>query len=120
MADSFRQSIDNIPENITYFYGDDNLESTGRTRLQVNTVNERLGVVDIAHSKMPKTLRDQHVKDLSLVRHRTGLDLEGTCYLLQRYVGSGLLILLELELSQTQSTMNMVTHRSLGSDRPYL
>ncbi len=81
------------------------MESTGRTRLQVNTVNERLGVVDIAHSKMPKTLRDQHVKDLSLVRHRTDLDLEGACYLLQRYVGCSLLILLELELSQTESTM---------------
>jgi hypothetical protein len=101
LADSFRQSIDNIPENITYFYGDDNLESTGRTRLQVNTVNERLGVVDIAHSKTAKALRHRHVKDLSLNGHCTSLDLERAYYLLQRYVCSGLLILLKLELSQT-------------------
>jgi len=81
------------------------LESTGRTRFQVNSVNERLGVVDIAHSKTPKALRDRHVKDLSLIGHHTGLDLERVYYLLQRYVGCSLLILLELELSQTESTM---------------
>ncbi len=81
------------------------MESTGRTRLQVNSVNEGLGVVDIAHSKTPKALRDRHVKDFSLIGHRTSLNLERACYLLQRYIGSGHLILLELELSQTSSTM---------------
>jgi hypothetical protein len=76
LADSYSQSINSIPENITYFYGDDNLESTEGARFQVNSVDERLWVVDIAPSKTPKTLRGRHVENLSLVRCRTGLDLE--------------------------------------------
>jgi hypothetical protein len=53
------------------------LESTRGARFQVNSVNKRLRVVDIAPSKTPKMLRDRHVKDLSLVRcHTSGLDLE--------------------------------------------
>jgi hypothetical protein len=70
------QSINSIPENITYLYGDDNLESTTGARFQVNSINKRLWVVDIALSKTPKTFWDRHVKDLSLVRGRTGLGLE--------------------------------------------
>jgi len=75
------QSIDIIPENITYFYGDDDLESTRGPRFQVNTVDERLGIVDIAHSKAPKTLRGGH--DLSLIRCRSCLDLD-RAYCLRR------------------------------------
>ena len=76
LTDSHGQSINSIPENITYFNGDDNLESTRGARFQVNSINERLRVVDIAPCKTPKTLRDRHVKVLSLVRCHTGLDLE--------------------------------------------
>jgi hypothetical protein len=75
------------------------LESTRGARFQVNTVNERLWVVDIAHSKTPETLRDRHVRDLSLVRCRAGLDLETWrgYYLLQRVVPGVLLMFLELD-----------------------
>ena len=52
------------------------MESTRGARFQVNTVNERPWVVDIAPGKTPKTLWDRHVKDLSLVRCCTGLGLE--------------------------------------------
>ena len=75
LAAIYTQSINSIPKNITYFYDDDDLESTRRSRLQVNSVNERLWVVDIVPSKTPKTLRDRYIKDLSLIRsRRTGLD----------------------------------------------
>jgi len=75
------QSIDSITENITYFYGDDDLESTRGPGFQVNSVDKRLGVVDIVHSKAPKTLWGGH--DLSLIRCRTCLDLDGA-YCLSR------------------------------------
>ena len=86
----------------------------------MNPVNERLGVVDIAPSKAPKTLRDWHIKDLSLIRLHIGLDLERAHGLSQRYIPSILLILLELEFSKAQGTEDLATHQSLRSDRPYL
>lgn len=58
LTGSYRQSINSIPENVTYFHGDDNLESTRGALFQVNTINERLRVVDIAISKAPKTPLD--------------------------------------------------------------
>jgi len=73
LADSYSQSIAGVPENITYFYGDDDLESTIGTGFQVNFVNERLGIADMAHSKTPMTLRDRRDMDLSSIRYRTRL-----------------------------------------------
>jgi hypothetical protein len=81
LADCYSQSIDSIPENVTYLYGDDDLESTKGPWLQVNSINERLRIVDIAPSKTPKALRDRYIKDLSLIQLRTGLDLERVSYL---------------------------------------
>jgi len=63
----------------------------------VNTVNERLRVVDVTPSKAPKMLRDRYIKDLSLIRPRIGLDLERAHGLSQGYIPSVLLILIELE-----------------------
>jgi hypothetical protein len=84
----------------------------------VNPINERLGVVDIALSETPKTLRDRYIKDLSLIRLRTGLDLERVHCLRQRCIPNVLLILLELDFSEVQRTEDLTTHRSLWSDRP--
>ena len=112
------QSIDSIPENITYFYGDDDLESTRGPRFQVNSVDERLGIADIAHSKAPKTLRGGH--DLSLIKRCTCLDLDRAFCLRHWYVAGILSILLELVFIQTQSTEDLTTHWSLRSDRPFL
>ncbi len=114
------QSIDSIPKNITNFYGDDDLESTRGARFQVNSIDERLGIADIAHSKTPKTLRDGHDMDLSLIGCRAGLDLDRAFCHRRWYVADVLLILLELVFSQTQSTKDLTTHRSLRSDWPFL
>jgi hypothetical protein len=90
----------------------------------VNTINERLGVVDVASvatSKAPKTLRDRDIKDLSLIRLGIGLDMERAHGLSQRYIPSSILLIrLELEFSKAQRTENLATYRSLRSDRPYL
>jgi hypothetical protein len=86
----------------------------------VNTINKRLRVVDIALSKTPKTLRDRYIKDLSLIRLCTGLDLERVHCLRQRCIPNVLLILLELDINETQGTEDLTTHRSLWSDRPCL
>ncbi len=86
----------------------------------MNPVNERLGVADVAPSKVPKTLRDRHIKNLSLIRLRIGLDMERAHSLSQGYIPSILLILLELEFSKAQGTEDLETYRSLRSDRPYL
>src|SRR6266403_3860377 len=102
------RSIDGTPENITYFYGDDDLESTRGPRFQVNSVDERLGIADIAHSKVPKTLRGGH--DLSLIRRCTCLDLDRAYCLGCWYVAGILLILLELVFKP------VIKHR--GSDYP--
>jgi hypothetical protein len=120
LADSYSQSINSIPKNITYFYGDDNLESTRGPRFQVDSINERLGVVDITPSKTPKTLQDRYIEDLSLIRLPTSLDLERVHCLSQRCIPNILLILLELDFSEAQGTEDPKTHRSLWSDRPYL
>jgi hypothetical protein len=86
----------------------------------VNSINERLRVVDIALSETPKTLRDRYIKDLSLIRLRTGLDLEMFHCLRQKCIPNILLILLGLDFSEVQGTEDLTTHRSLWSDRPYL
>jgi hypothetical protein len=121
LADSDSQSIDGIPDNVSYIYRDHNLKSTGRIRFQVDTVNERLWIVDIAPSKTPKTLGDRHINGLS-VRHCTALDWDRPYCLGQRCVASVhiLLILLELEFNRTQQTEDVVKHRSLWSNRPRL
>ena len=49
------------------------MESTIGTGFQVNFVNERLGIADMAHSKTPMTLRGGRDMDLSLIRYRTRL-----------------------------------------------
>jgi hypothetical protein len=86
----------------------------------VNSINERLGVVNIAPGKTPETLRDRYIKDLSLIKLRTGLDLERVHCLRHRCIPNVLLILLELDLSEGQGTEDLTTHRSLPSDRPCL
>ncbi len=87
----------------------------------MNTINDRLRVVNIAPSKTPKTLRYGHVRDMiSLVRCCTGLDLERGYSSLQRRVPDTFLILLELEFRKTQRTEDLATHQSLRIDRPYL
>jgi hypothetical protein len=86
----------------------------------VNPINERLRVVDIALSETPKTLRDRYIKDLSLIRPRTDPDLERFHCLRQSSIPNVLLILLELDFSDVQGTVDLTTHRSLWSDRPYL
>ena len=65
------QSTDGIPGNVSHIYRDHNLKSTKRTRFQVDSVYERLWVVDIAPRKTLKTLGDRHVNGVSLVRHCT-------------------------------------------------
>jgi len=84
----------------------------------VNSINERLRVVDIAPSKTPKALRDRYIQDLSLVIH--GLDLEGVHCLRQRCILNILLILSELDFSDVREIEDLTTHRSLRSDRPCL
>jgi hypothetical protein len=87
----------------------------------VNPINERLRVIDIAPSKTPETLRDRYIKDLSLIRLRTGLDLEKIHCLRQRSIPNVLVILLEVDFSsEVQGTEDLTTHRSLRSDRPCL
>ena len=76
----------------------------------MNSINERLGVVDIASSKTPKTLRDRYIKDLSLIKLRTGLDLERVRGLRHRCIPNILLILLELDFSEVQGTEDLTTH----------
>ena len=76
LPDSYNRSINSIPENITYFYRDDSLESTRGARFRVNSVNSRLWVIDIAPSNTPEALRDRQVEDLGLVRCWTSLDLD--------------------------------------------
>ena len=117
---AYSHSIIGIPENITYVYGDDNLESTRGARFQVNSDNERSWVVDIALSETPKTLRYRYVKELGLVRCRTGLDLKTQrgYRLLQRFAPGIFLVLLELKFRRIQRTEHLATNRSLGSDRP--
>ena len=104
-----------VPENVSYINHNHNLELTGRTRLQVDTVNERLWVVNIAPSKTPKTLGDRHVNGLSLIRQRTVLDWDRFYCLRRRCVASVYipLILLELEFSRARRTEDVVKHRSL-------
>ncbi|KAI0276017.1 hypothetical protein BGY98DRAFT_1177976 [Russula aff. rugulosa BPL654] len=68
------RSVDGIPENVGYIYRDHNLKSTRWARFQVDSINERLRVVNIAPSKTTKTLRDRHVNGLSLIMHWTVLD----------------------------------------------
>jgi len=63
----------------------------------MNSVNDRLWVVDIAPGKTPKALGDRHVNGLSPIRRHTVLDLDRAYWLGQRCVASVLLILLELE-----------------------
>jgi hypothetical protein len=84
----------------------------------VNSINERLRVVNIAPSKTAKTLRDRYIKDLSLIKLSTGL--ERVRCLRQRCIPNILLILLELDFSEVQRTEDLSTYRSLQSDRPYL
>jgi hypothetical protein len=111
------QSIGGIPENITYVYRDHNLESTRGTGFQVNSIDSRIWVADVAPSKAPKTLGDQQVKG-AFIRRRTHLDLGRVYYLMRRCV-SGIL-LLEKGFSQDRGTEDPGTHRSLWSDRPCL
>jgi hypothetical protein len=66
----------------------------------VHSIYERLRVVDIASGKTPKTLRDRYIKDLSLIRLCTGLNLERVHCLRQGYIPNILLILLELDFSE--------------------
>jgi hypothetical protein len=101
-------------------YGNDDLDATRGPWLQVNPINERLRVVDIALSETPKTLRDRYIKDLSLIRLCTGLDLERIHCLRQKCIPNILWILLELDFSEAQGTEDLTTHRSLWSDGPYL
>jgi len=97
LADNHSQSIDGVSENVSYIYRDHSLKSTRRTRFQMDILNDRLWIVDIAPSKTPKTLGDRHVNGLSLIRGHTVLDLDRAYWLRQRCVASVLLILLELE-----------------------
>jgi hypothetical protein len=85
----------------------------------VNSINERLRVVNIAPSKTPKTLRDRYIKNLSLIKLSTGL--ERVLCLRQRCIPNILLILLEPYFSEVQLTEDLSTHWSLrsDSDRPY-
>jgi len=78
----------------------------------VNSINERLRVVDITPSKTPKTLRGRYInlKDLSLIMLRTGLDLERVRGLRHRCIPNILLILLELDFSGVQGTEDLTTH----------
>jgi len=81
------QSIGGIPENITYFYRDDNLESTRGTRFQVNPINSRIWVADVVSSKAPKTFGDRQVKG-AFIRRRTHLELGPRGhYIMQRGFG---------------------------------
>jgi hypothetical protein len=86
----------------------------------VDSINERLRVVDIPLSKTPKALRDRYIKDLSLIRLRTDLDLERVHCLRQRCIPNILLILLELDFNEVQGIQDLTTHGSLRSDRPGL
>lgn len=97
LAVSLSQSIDGVPENASYIYRNHSLKSTRRARFQMNTVNDRLWVVDIAPGQTPKALGDRHANGLSPIRRRTVLDLVRAHWLRQRCVASVLLILLELE-----------------------
>jgi hypothetical protein len=105
LADSYSQLVDGIPKNVSYIYRDHNLKSARRIRLQVDSVNERVWVVDIASSKTPKTLGDRHVDGLtrSLIRHCTVLDLDRSYYCLRkRCIASVYILLILLEPSSTE------------------
>ena len=86
----------------------------------MNSINERLRVVDIAPSKTPKTLRDRYIKDLSLIRLRAGPDQERVHCLRQRYIANILLMLRKLDFSKIKRTEDLTTHRILQRDRPCL
>jgi len=86
----------------------------------VHSINERLGVVDIASGKTPKTLRDRYVKVLSLIKLCTGLNLERVHCIKYRCIPNILLVLLELDFSEVQGTEGMTTHWNLRSDSPRL
>jgi hypothetical protein len=116
----YSRSVDGIHENITYLYRDDNLESATGTSFHADCIYERLWVVDKVLSKAPKTLRDRHVKGLSLIRCRVVLDLDRAVGLRQRCVASSLLILLGLDFSQALGTEDLATYQSLQSVRPSL
>ena len=88
------QSVDGIPENVTYFHRNDNLELTTGTCFHADCIYERPWVVDVVCSKAPKTLSGRHVKGLSLIRYRLVLNLDRAYCLGQRCVATSLLILL--------------------------
>jgi len=68
-------------KNSSYLYHDHNLNSTRGGGFQLNSIDERLWVVDIASGEMSKAIRNwHHVKDLSLIKPYTGLELERLLY----------------------------------------
>ena len=65
------------PQNIPFFYNDDNPESTRKARFQVKFVNERLWVVDIARRRRRSGPKGQGLEPRQ-VPHRSGSrDLKG-------------------------------------------
>ena len=83
------RSIGGIPQNITHVYRDDNLESTRGTRLQVNSINGRIWVVDVTPSKAAKTLGGRVVNGTFI---RRGWDLENEIWRQARISGKSLLM----------------------------
>jgi len=68
-------------KNSSYLYHDHNLNSTRGGGFQLNSVDERLWVVNIASGEVPNAICNWHyVKDLSLIKICTGLDLKRPLY----------------------------------------
>ena len=60
VKNSYSQSINNFPEDITYFHDNHYLGLTIGAGFQVNRVNARLHVLNIKSSETAKPLRGRH------------------------------------------------------------